>query len=683
MARSIFDRPSAGMAVPNASSYGLTRPSAGMARPAGDWRSWPNFDYTKYPPAQRFDPLAAVAPHPVLGGPETDPYLRKLFGDQFTSLFEPDERYLQGVRQRGIADAGARERAALTGLSARGGDRLPGGYGVASLLAQLGGQSDLSRNLNEAYMGEQGRSRTAREGYYGSLMDFFRDQELARQQYMFSRGLLSDKNEAERKRGGKGISLGFGPASVSFADGGVVEEPTRALIGDEGPEAVVPTFVLRAGPAATLEWLNGQGAFRAATRPRNDMMYRYGEGGELGGFDPMADDEGFPESPAPYAAPDKYQPQGFLEKLGAIGRNVKIDMGQNAPGVAKLLALIAGGTAAVGDEKLKEQEGVRASATARVAELNKRQELGYKTRLASYLAKSTAQAKSENPTESAADRARNIPYKINGKTHMVNPTEYAALTRGTGDQENVDIIADEIEAGRQPPDTKGFYRMQVPIRAALGRRGYDLARAYKDWLAVTTHIRTLNGRLQTQIRQSANTVGPALEYIDQLNEELKRLVPRTEIAKLSKLSIGAARDWAVFGPRAQAAAQELTTLLADVAPELANIYQAGGVPTDHAMELAQKAMNAEMAPNNLSAALKVTGQQLKYRLNSIRSTPALSDIGPVGEDYRGEVHSTTPTSGAGTVLMRAPNGQTKEVPADKVPFYKSKGATVVRDITGQ
>jgi hypothetical protein len=33
--------------------------------------------------------------------------------------------------------------------------------------------------------------------------------------------------------------------------------------------------------------------------------------------------------------------------------------------------------------------------------------------------------------------------------------------------------------------------------------------------------------------------------------------------------------------------------------------------------------------------------------------------------------------GAKTVKMRSPNGQEKDVPADKVDFYKSKGAMVV------
>jgi hypothetical protein len=36
-----------------------------------------------------------------------------------------------------------------------------------------------------------------------------------------------------------------------------------------------------------------------------------------------------------------------------------------------------------------------------------------------------------------------------------------------------------------------------------------------------------------------------------------------------------------------------------------------------------------------------------------------------------------PSQGGGTVKMQAPNGQTKDIPADQVEHYKSLGAKVV------
>ena len=48
------------------------------------------------------------------------------------------------------------------------------------------------------------------------------------------------------------------------------------------------------------------------------------------------------------------------------------------------------------------------------------------------------------------------------------------------------------------------------------------------------------------------------------------------------------------------------------------------------------------------------------------------------QDYANMVPAlASPNSGGGTVKMKAPNGQMKDVPADKVDFYKSKGAVVV------
>jgi len=291
---------------------------------------------------------------------ERDPYgfLSERLGDRFTSLFGADPQVSEGIRQRYERNRGGRGRAAQLGLQARGGD-IPGAYGVTSVLSELGEQSDLSRDLGEANLQEAGRARDFREDYSRRIQDFLErlyEGYIGTGQENQRMRLASDLAPKQKRNP---IRVGFGPVSASFARGGVVTRPTRALLGEDGPEAVIPLT------------MGGRDLFRS----------RLGMG-RLGSMDvPGAADDGDPSTlplpPAPYQEPAPVRPQGVLERIGELSRMIRIELGDDAPGVLKALALGAGGVAAIGESRLKRRESERGRAGEAVDRLNKRQEQRY------------------------------------------------------------------------------------------------------------------------------------------------------------------------------------------------------------------------------------------------------------------------------------------------------------------
>ena len=210
---------------------------------------------------------------------------------------------------------------------------------------------------------------------------------------------------------------------------------------------------------------------------------------------------------------------------------------------------------------------------------------------------------------------------------LPGPPSTATSATPSGLDVDPGAIADAIISGDQPPETTGLYRYGAAVRTALARKGYDLATAKQDWTATQRHFATLNGPQQTRIRQAAMTAVDSLDVIQDLANQWKGgSLPILNRAQLTLAKNGA------LGPKAQTIATQLEAQITDVASELANVYMGGNSPTDHALQLAGKNLNADWSQAQLSDAITLARKNLTIRLNSIKNTDAITASGSAGKD---------------------------------------------------
>jgi len=241
-----------------------------------------------------------------------------------------------------------------------------------------------------------------------------------------------------------------------------------------------------------------------------------------------------------------------------------------------------------------------------------------------------------------------------------------------GEGVDADAIAEGIMRGDLPPVGVNLGRggTWAKIVTKLSKSGYKLGKAQQEWQAVQRHIATLNGRQQLQIRTSATTVTDALDNLDALNDRLSQLVPRSQATLLNRGINTAAREWGAAGPEAQDIATQLRAQTADIIPELANIYMAGGVPTDRALKLARETINENMSPNALKAQTRLARTNLGYRINAIKNSLPITGQG--GEVLPQGVAQEPQTTG-NLVRMIDKHGKVRVIDASEVPDAISKG----------
>lgn len=243
-----------------------------------------------------------------------------------------------------------------------------------------------------------------------------------------------------------------------------------------------------------------------------------------------------------------------------------------------------------------------------------------------------------------ADAEGRVPRDVLAKA--MAPQTATSAGRGLVNEGDAGAIADAIEQGLQPPDMKGLYRFGGPVRAELGRRGYDMTAANKDWLATQRTIATLNGPQQTRLRQAVNTAYESLDVIDQLNERLQKLVPRTSVRLLNHAGLTALKN---LPGEAGVVARELDGQITDVVSELGNAYMGGNSPTDHALQLSAKNLDSNWSFDQLKAMTALARKNLGIRRNSIELST--QPIVP------GATPPVNPAAG-GNFDVLAPNGKT-------------------------
>lgn len=207
-----------------------------------------------------------------------------------------------------------------------------------------------------------------------------------------------------------------------------------------------------------------------------------------------------------------------------------------------------------------------------------------------------------------------------------------------GNRVDVVDLADAVERGEASPRMTDYGRITGPALAAeLSRRKFNTAKAEREWLAETKTISSLNSTQQTQQRQAIGALQHQLDLVDQAYDKWQQVGPASGYRALNKLALGTAKQG---GGDAGAAAQILEGQIADLVSELSNVYMKGGVPTDHALDLAKKNLSAEWNERTFKDSLAMLRRAANIRLNVMAAT---TPAGTEGNRY----HEAPPAASSG------------------------------------
>jgi hypothetical protein len=241
------------------------------------------------------------------------------------------------------------------------------------------------------------------------------------------------------------------------------------------------------------------------------------------------------------------------------------------------------------------------------------------------------------------DQATGQPYKAqwNPKTGTWDQLGGVKVpSSGTGsadDAGEVQSIADAITSGTQPPTLTGLYHLSGPVRAELGKRGYDFAKASQDWTATTRLLSTMNGPQQIRLRQATQQVADQVKNVRDLSSQWNAGGFKPLNAATRK-----AAEQGLLGPQAQSLVTKLDAAIADMTAELGTVYMGGNSPTDHAMDLASKNLDADWSDSTLQDNLDQIDKNLSIRLNSLN----LSTAGVPSSNYNQMTPNSAPAPAA-------------------------------------
>lgn len=179
------------------------------------------------------------------------------------------------------------------------------------------------------------------------------------------------------------------------------------------------------------------------------------------------------------------------------------------------------------------------------------------------------------------------------------------------------LIAQAIIEGNQPPELKGLYRMQVPVRAELERKGFNLTVATRDWAAIQKHLSTLNGAQQERLRQAVTFTYDSLDQVERLYGDWKKAAGVSGVKLFNRAALAASKQ---LPGKAGAVAHDLEAAIADLASELGTVYKGGNSSTDETLKLAATNLHSEWNDETFNRNLKRLRESLQYRKNSILSS---------------------------------------------------------------
>jgi len=186
-----------------------------------------------------------------------------------------------------------------------------------------------------------------------------------------------------------------------------------------------------------------------------------------------------------------------------------------------------------------------------------------------------------------------------------------------GSADDAKVIADAIYDGLQQPTLQGLYGKGAAVRADLGRRGYDLATATRDWTAIQRHLGTLNGQQQERLRQAVSFTRDSLDIIDDLYSKWLKAGPASGFKVFNRAALQAAKQ---LPGDTGSIATNLEAQINDLTSELGTVYKGGNASTDESLRLAAENLKADWNEKTFKTAMGQIRKNLKIRGNSIMNS---------------------------------------------------------------
>ena len=195
---------------------------------------------------------------------------------------------------------------------------------------------------------------------------------------------------------------------------------------------------------------------------------------------------------------------------------------------------------------------------------------------------------------------------------------------GGGINNDVKVVADAIQSGEQPPDFKGMFRNSFPVRAELGRRGFNVTKAQQDWTAVQKNISTLNNAQNSSMRQAYSKAESMINELGNQYAQWQATAPTSDFKAFNGVALAAAKQ---LPGKAGQLAHMMEAMRNDLVSDMAQIYMRGGVPTDHAMALADKNLSLDWNKTTFTAGLEQLNRAIGWGKKALAEVTPLTPGG--------------------------------------------------------
>lgn len=233
-------------------------------------------------------------------------------------------------------------------------------------------------------------------------------------------------------------------------------------------------------------------------------------------------------------------------------------------------------------------------------------------------------------------RAYGWPASVIGKrVSELTPAQQAAMPRQAsgiagGDQFDPDMVAQGMIEGNLAADPSGYSRGQWgAIATSLQKRGVKAREMQLDWVGTKKFWTQRNSAQQLNILQNLERLGPSLDLVQSLSDDLEATVRRYGVKILNRANLNAAANGA-YGKEAASAAQNLMTQINDTVFELQQVYGNGYSPTDQALKIASENLRSDWNSGVLRSAIQLAKKNVAIRRASVANIGPVTPSNPTG-----------------------------------------------------
>lgn len=194
-----------------------------------------------------------------------------------------------------------------------------------------------------------------------------------------------------------------------------------------------------------------------------------------------------------------------------------------------------------------------------------------------------------------------------------------------------------------------------------------------DYEAAKRFAGSMNGNQMVKFKGLADSVVNTIDEVRRLGDELKQ----GGIQKWNAVKRGTIQQ--VYGNTPQSElANQYVGAVNTLKEEFANLANGGYAPTEAAWKLADQQINGDFGFKDLNASLSEVQRLINYRVNAFNELTPTYTPSPGTAGAPPPTVPVPPAAPAGTVRMRAPNGQEADVAPDHVAAAKAKGAVEIK-----